>query len=167
MSTETDREALALYPFDGSDPNLIIALHTAFRAGAEFAAGHAPAPVPAPSVVPEAAVTLRAVIDEALADALGNTFSPSVMDDLTQRVHANVAAALPLLTAAPSVTREATEDEVTEVVTEALTDAYRAERGMSRHTGLTAHDESVIRDQAAHVVSLADARFTITPKEDR
>ena len=71
------------------------------------------------------------------------------------------------LTAAPSATREATEDEVTEVVTEALTDAYRAERGMSRHTGLTAHDESVIRDQAAHVVSLADARFTITPKEDR
>ena len=60
----------------------------------------------APSVVPEAAVTLRAVIDEALADALGNTFSPSVMDDLTQRVHANVAAALPLLTAAPSATRE-------------------------------------------------------------
>ena len=71
------------------------------------------------------------------------------------------------LTAAPSATREATEDEVTEVVTEALTDAYWAERGMSRHTGLTAHDESVIRDQAAHVVSLADARFTITPKEDR
>ena len=71
------------------------------------------------------------------------------------------------LTAAPSATREATEDEVTEVVTEALTDAYRAERGMSRHTGLTAYDESVIRDQAAHVVNLADARFTITPKEDR
>ena len=68
---------------------------------------------------------------------------------------------------APSATREATEDEVTEVVTEALTDAYRAERGMSRHTDLTAHDESVIRDQAAHVVSLADARFTITPQEDR
>ena len=80
---------------------------------------------------------------------------------------AGLTAALPLLTAAPSATREATEDEVTEVVTEALTDAYRAERGMSRHTGLTAHDESVIRDQAAHVVSLADARFNITPKEDR
>ena len=80
---------------------------------------------------------------------------------------AGLTAALPLLTAAPSATREATEDEVTEVVTEALTDAYRAERGMSRHTGLTAHDESVIRDQAAHVVSLADARFTITPKEGR
>ena len=79
-----------------------------------------------------------------------------------------LTAALPFLTAAPSATREeATEDEVTEVVTEALTDAYRAERGMSRHTGLTAHDESVIRDQAAHVVSLADALFTITPKEDR
>ena len=72
------------------------------------------------------------------------------------------------LTAAPSATRdEATEDEVTEVVTEALTDAYRAERGMSRHTGLTAHDESVIRDQAAHVVSLADALFTITPKSNQ
>ena len=78
-----------------------------------------------------------------------------------------VDRALRVIAAAPSATREATEDEVTEVVTEALTDAYWAERGMSRHTGLTAHDESVIRDQAAHVVSLADARFTITPKEDR
>ena len=56
MSTETYREALALYPFDGSDPNLILALHAAFRAGAEFAAAPAPAPAPAPSVVPEAAV---------------------------------------------------------------------------------------------------------------
>ena len=45
MSAETDREALALYPFDGSDPNLIIALHTAFRAGAEFATEHTPAPI--------------------------------------------------------------------------------------------------------------------------
>ena len=66
-------------------------------------------PAPAPSVVPEAAVeTLRAVIDEVLADALGDTFSPSVMDDLTQRVHANVAAALPHLTAqpAPEASRE-------------------------------------------------------------
>ena len=72
-----------------------------------------------------------------------------------------------MTTETQDATREATEDEVTEVVTEALTDAYRAERGMSRHTGLTAHDESVIRDQAAHVVSLADARFTIIPKEDR
>ena len=65
-------------------------------------------------------------------------------------------------TAAPSATREAVARAIRSV-----TDAYRAERGMSRHTGLTAHDESVIRDQAAHVVSLADARFTITPKEDR
>ena len=175
MSTETDREALALYPFDGSDPNLIIALHTAFRAGAEFAAGHAPAPVPAPSVVPEAAVEAGARAMQA-----ENTPRPNPLnrdqreeqDDATIATYRTLAraaltAALPLLTAAPSATREATEDEVTEVVTEALTDAYRAERGMSRHTGLTAHDESVIRDQAAHVVSLADARFTITPKEDR
>ena len=44
MSAETDRaadrEALALYPFDGSDPDTILALRSAFRAGAEFAAEH-------------------------------------------------------------------------------------------------------------------------------
>ena len=126
------------------------------------------APAPAPSVVPEAAV-------EAGAEVLYARFSPNRVAEYEdvdpaqwrEAFHAALTAALPLLTAAPSATREATEDEVTEVVTEALTDAYRAERGMSRHTGLTAYDESVIRDQAAHVVNLADARFTITPKEDR
>ena len=129
------------------------------------------APAPAPSVVPEAAV-------EAAASAVrkDRAFSAAAafgvpMDDVPQCAEmiarAALTAALPCLTTTPSATREATEDEVTEVVTEALTDAYRAERGMSRHTGLTAHDESVIRDQAAHVVNLADARFTITPKEDR
>ena len=179
MSTETDREALALYPFDGSDPNLIIALHTAFRAGAEFAAGHAPAPVPAPSAVSDAAglgdriaalsARLAAVGFPACTCHPGDDDSerclPSPQDWRAEIERAALSSTT--LTAAPSATREATEDEVTEVVTEALTDAYRAERGMSRHTGLTAHDESVIRDQAAHVVSLADARFTITPKEDR
>ena len=62
MTREIDREALARYPFDGSDPNLIIALHAAFRAGAEFATERAP------SVVPEAAVTERGetwIIDDA------------------------------------------------------------------------------------------------------
>ena len=106
------------------------------------------APAPAPSVVPESAVTLRAVIDEALADALGNTFSPSVMDDLTQRVHANVAAALPLLTAAPSATRE----EVTRAI-RSVTDRW---------------DEPL--DEVHDVPPIADAilaRFTITSKEDR
>ena len=43
MPTETDRKALARYPFDGSDPDMILALHAAFRAGAEFAAECAPA----------------------------------------------------------------------------------------------------------------------------
>ena len=160
MSTETDREALALYPFDGSDPNLILALHAAFRAGAEFAAA-----LTATSVVPEA-------VFEAVARALSDDWNPGRDPVLTAMfrdyAHTALTAALPFLTAAPSATREeATEDEVTEVVTEALTDAYRAERGMSRHTGLTAHDESVIRDQAAHVVSLADALFTITPKSNQ
>ena len=40
MSAAINRECIARYPFDGSDPNVIIALHNAFRAGAEFAAEH-------------------------------------------------------------------------------------------------------------------------------
>ena len=144
--------------------------------GAPLTVLHDPsAPAPAPSVVPEAAVERAARAMQAenapKPDPL-NRDQREEQDDATIATYRTLArtaltAALPFLTAAPSATREATEDEVTEVVTEALTDAYRAERGMSRHTGLTAHDESVIRDQAAHVVSLADARFTITPKEDR
>ena len=145
----------------------------------------AAAPAPAPSVAPEAAVealsewgidesdvaALREAAVEAVAwkliDRTSDLADRAPSDETVRSANADARAALPLLTAAPSATREATEDEVTEVVTEALTDAYRAERGMSRHTGLTAYDESVIRDQAAHVVNLADARFTITPKEDR
>ena len=128
------------------------------------------APAPAPSVVPEAAVEAAAsAVRKERAFSAAAAFGVPI-DDVPHCAEmiarAALTAALPFLTAAPSATREATEDEVTEVVTEALTDAYRAERGMSRHTGLTAHDESVIRDQAAHVVSLADARFTITPKEN-
>ena len=53
MNAETDlaaaRRAQDLYPFDGSYPDTIIALRSAFQAGAEFAAEHTP------SVVPEAA----------------------------------------------------------------------------------------------------------------
>ena len=105
------------------------------------------APAPAPSVVPEAAVALRDVIDEALADALGDTFSPSVMDDLARRVHARVTAALPLLTAAPSVTR----DEVSDVLV------------MTRLSDYAGADMAVI-DQTADALL---ARFNITPKEDR
>lgn len=51
---------------------------------------------------------LRAVIDEALADALGDTFSPSVMDDLTRRVHDSITAA-PHLTAQAVVSDTAVE----------------------------------------------------------
>ena len=131
--------------------------------GAPLTVLHDPAPAPVP-VVPEAAVD---AVARALADDWNPDRDPVVTAMFRDYARTAITAAFPLLTAAPSATREATEDEVTEVVTEALTDAYRAERGMSRHTGLTAHDESVIRDQAAHVVSLADARFTITPKEDR
>lgn len=69
--------------------------------------------------------------------------------------------------AAPSATREASAGEVAETVTEALTDAHREERGMSRHRGLTFEDESVIRDRAACVIDLVTARFTITPRTDR
>ena len=137
------------------------------------------APVPAPSVVSDAAglgdriaalsARLAAVGFPACTCHPGDDDSerrlPSPQDWRAEIERAALSSTT--LTAAPSATREATEDEVTEVVTEALTDAYRAERGMSRHTGLTAHDESVIRDQAAHVVSLADARFNITPTEDR
>lgn len=104
------------------------------------------APAPAPSVVPEAAVeALRAVIDEALADALGDTFSPSVTDGLTQRVHANVAAALPLLTAAPSATSEAVEAVIFEADDECVLEVHE------------------VRSLASRLL----ARFTITPKEDR
>ena len=50
MSTETDqaaaRKAQDLYRFDGSDPDVILALRSAFRAGAEFAAERVPAPAP-------------------------------------------------------------------------------------------------------------------------
>ena len=128
---------------------------------------------PAPSVTrEEVAEALCVVWDDGNGSGLDGWVGPGrgageVDHEAVRARDRAVDRALRVIAAAPSATREAAEDEVTEVVTEALTDAYRAERGMSRHTGLTAHDESVIRDQAAHVVSLADARFTITPKEDR
>ena len=153
MNTETDREALALYPFDGSDPNLIIALHTAFRAGAEFAAGHAPAPVPAPSVVPEAAVERAARAMQAentpRPDPL-NRDQREEQDDATIATYRTLArtgltAALPLLTAAPSVTREAVEAVIFEADDECVLEVHE------------------VRSLASRLL----ARFTITPKEDR
>ena len=153
MNTETDREALALYPFDGSDPNLIIALHTAFRAGAEFAAGHAPAPVPAPSVVPEAAVERAARAMQAentpRPDPL-NRDQREEQDDATIATYRTLArtgltAALPLLTAAPSVTREAVVAVIFEADVECVLEVHE------------------VRSLASRLL----ARFTITPKEDR
>lgn len=122
MTTATDREALALYPFDGSDPNLILALHAAFRAGAEFAAEHA-----APSAVPEAAVEAamgaaarhsttappphenREVCCGECGEAIAYPgLSAEQTSDRNRRhiYRAALTAALPLLTAAPSATRE-------------------------------------------------------------
>ena len=153
MSTETDREALALYPFDGSDPNLIIALHTAFRAGAEFAAGHAPAP--APSVVPEAAVEAGARAMQAentpRPDPL-NRDQREEQDDATIATYrtltrAALTAVLPFLTAAPSATR----DEVVDALV------------MTRLSDYAGTDMAVITQTADRLL----ARFTITQKEDR
>ena len=137
MSTETDREALALYPFDGSDPNLILALHAAFRAGAEFAAA-----LTATSVVPEA-------VFEAVARALSDDWNPGRDPVLTAMfrdyAHTALTAALPFLTAAPSATREAVEAVIFEADDECV---------------LEVHEVRSLADALL-------ARFTITPKEDR
>ena len=139
MSTEPDqaaaRKAQDLYRFDGSDPDTILALRSAFRAGAEFAAA-----LTAPSVAPEAAV-------EAVARALSDDWNPGRDPVLTAmfRDYA-LTAALPLLTPAPSATRE----EVTRAI-RSVTDRW---------------DEPL--DEVHDVPPIADAilaRFTITPKE--
>ena len=151
MSTETDREALALYPFDGSDPNLILALHAAFRAGAEFATECAPAP----SVVPEAAVERAARAMQAenapKPDPL-NRDQREARDDATiatyrTLAHAALTAALPFLTAASSATR----DEVVE---------FAAQQHPSLHEPLRTKVGGAWADALL-------ARFNMTRKEDR
>ena len=142
MSTETDREALALYPFDGSDPNLILALHAAFRAGAEFAAA-----LTATSVVPEA-------VFEAVARALSDDWNPGRDPVLTAMfrdyAHTALTAALPFLTAAPSATRDEVRDEIA-----------------GHPIGSGYYGTSVSVEEAAEIADTLLARFTITPKEDR
>ena len=107
------------------------------------------ASAPAPSVVPEAAV-------EAAASAVRKerAFSAAVafgvpMDDVPQCaemiVRAALTAALPLLTAAPSATREAVEAVIFEADDECVLEVHE------------------VRSLASRLL----ARFTITPKEDR
>ena len=149
MTTATDRKALALYTFDGSDPDMILALHAAFRAGAEFAAE----PTPAPSVVPEAAVEGLDYTDIAnrAQAATGRSIWPSTAE-------AVIAAALPFLTAAPSATR----DEVARLIDPSGWRYF--------DTGMFPPDHPASTGVVHNSRETADAllaRFTITPKEDR
>lgn len=109
----------------------------------------AAAPAPAPSVAPEAAV-------DAGAEVLYARFSPNRVAEYEdvdpaqwrEAFHAALTAALPLLTAAPSATRE----EVTRAI-RSVTDRW---------------DEPL--DEVHDVPPIADAilaRFTLTPKEGR
>lgn len=114
--------------------------------GGEATVIHDPSvPAPAPSVVPESAV-------EAVARALSDDWNPGRDPVLTAMfrdyAHTALTAALPLLTAAPSATR----DEVARAI-RSVTDRW---------------DEPL--DEVHDVPLVADAllaRFTITPKEDR
>ena len=105
----------------------------------------AAAPAPAPSVVPEAAVD---AVARALADDWNPGRDPVVTAMFRDYARTALAAALPLLTAAPSATR----DEVARAI-RSVTDRW---------------DEPL--DEVHDVPPIADAllaRFTITPKEDR
>lgn len=95
------------------------------------------APAPAPSVVPDAAVTAFKAAWHA-ADAEGRA---------GERVRDGLTAALPLLTAAPSATR----DEVVDTLV------------MTRLSDYAGTDMAVITQAADALL----ARFTMTPKEDR
>ena len=111
------------------------------------------APAPAPSVVPEAAVERAARAMQAenapKPDPL-NRDQREEQDDATIATYrtltrAALAAALPLLTAAPSVTREAVEAVIFEADDECVLEVHE------------------VRSLASRLL----ARFTITPEEDR
>ena len=111
------------------------------------------APAPAPSVVPEAAVERAARAMQAenapKPDPL-NRDQREEQDDATIATYRTLAraaltAALPLLTAAPSATREAVEAVIFEADDECVLEVHE------------------VRSLASRLL----ARFTITPKEDR
>ena len=115
------------------------------------------APAPAPTVVPEAAVeAATAAVRRERAFAAAAAFGVP-LDDVPECAEmiarAALTAALPLLTAAPSATR----DEVAEVMTTA-----RYPEGVWSHgyRECPEADDEVVADALL-------ARFTITPKEDR
>lgn len=115
--------------------------------------GNISAPAPAPSVVPEAAVERAARAMQAenapKPDPL-NRDQREERDDATIATYrtlasAGLTAALPLLTAAPSATREAVEAVIFEADDECVLEVHE------------------VRSLASRLL----ARFTITPKEDR
>ncbi len=109
------------------------------------------ASAPAPSVVPEAAVeALREAAVEAVAwkliDCTSDLADRAPSDETRRTANADARAALPLLTAAPSATR----DEI------------------AGHTiGSGYYGTSVSVEEAAEIADTLLARFNITPKEDR
>ena len=116
------------------------------------------APAPAPSVVPEAAVERAARAMQAenapKPDPL-NRDQREEQDDATIATYrtltrAALAAALPLLTAAPSATREEVRDEIA-----------------GHPIGGGYYATSVGVDEASEIADALLARFTITPEEDR
>ena len=118
--------------------------------GAPLTILHDPsAPAPAPSVVPEAAVEAAAsAVRKERAFSAAAAFGVPI-DDVPHCAEmiarAALTAALPLLTAAPSATREAVEAVIFEVDDECVLEVHE------------------VRALASRLL----ARFTITPKEDR
>ena len=121
------------------------------------------APAPAPSVVPEAAVealsewgvdegdiaALREAAIEAVAwkliDRTSDLADRGPSDETVQAALTDARAALPLLTAAPSVTREAVEAVIFEADNECVLEVHE------------------VRSLASRLL----ARYNMTPKEDR
>ena len=109
------------------------------------------APAPAPSVVPEAVVEAAAsAVRKERAFSAAAAFGVP-MDDVPQCAEmiarAALAAALPLLTAAPSATR----DEVAQWALAA--------------SSVTITDSPYQKAEWLHIADALLARFTITPKE--
>ena len=107
------------------------------------------APAPAPSVVPEAAVEAAAsAVRKERAFSAAAAFGVPI-DDVPycaeMIARSALTAALPLLTAAPSATREAVEAVIFEADDECVLEVHE------------------VRSLASRLL----ARFTITPKEDR
>lgn len=107
-------------------------------------------PAPAPSMTPEAAVEAAASAvrqERAFYDAAAFGVPADVAPQWAEMIaRAALTAALPLLTAAPSATREEVADELLYAATE---------------------DDISVPGVARDLATALLARFTITPKEDR